>query len=250
MLSRARVQSDLGIRFAAMDRNELHDCVPLLCGDVVGALHYPDDAVVDPRDMMRGLRTACLARRVTIREGCAVDAIQLSGGSVELQAGAERITTRFAVLAAGAWSSQIAIFCGEDPVSIAESFPVRGHLLGYELAPKSLGPIVRHGKTYLVQRAKGLTIAGTSSERIGFDRTIDPAVVSNIAARAARLMPRLRAITQPVAWLGFRPAAGNLQPMIQRAGQSNLWLAYGHYRNGILLAPATAARISGQIIAS
>jgi glycine oxidase len=149
------------------------------------------------------------------------------------------------VLAAGAWSSQIPI-----TRKITPTFPVRGHLLGYALPPGSLGPILRRGPTYLLQRANGFTIAGTSSEQAGFDRRLDPAIIAAIHARACDLMPRLRNAPQPQAWLGFRPATADLEPVIGRLGDTPLWLAYGHYRNGILLAPATARRVTREMTSS
>jgi len=63
-------------------------------------------------------------------------------------------------------------------------------------------------------------------------------------------MPGLRQAGAPEAWLGFRPRANAHQPQVGRFADSNLWLAYGHFRNGILLAPATAERISADLIST
>ena len=93
----------------------------------------------------------------------------------------------------------------------------------------------------------GFTIAGTSSEQVGFNRSIDAEVVSGITARVRELLPALAGQRPIAVWAGFRPAADSAGPVIQRAGDSRLWLAYGHYRNGILLAPVTAERVSREI---
>jgi glycine oxidase len=153
-----------------------------------------------------------------------------------------------AVLAAGAWSGAIPVFGPDGRIGIPATFPVRGHLLGYALEPGSLGPILRHGHTYVMQRSSGFTIAGTSSEEVGFNRELDSLIVDEIRARASELFPRLRSATEPTAWLGFRPATEGFEPAIGRVGDTCLWLAYGHYRNGILLAPATAARVAGEVM--
>ena len=121
---------------------------------------------------------------------------------------------------------------------------MRGHLVGFDLEPGSLGPILRQGHTYVIQRSNGFTIAGTSSEQVGFDRQLDPEIVADIRARACELVPRLRSAPEPKAWLGFRPATAGFELSIGRLPDTRLWLAYGHYRNGILLAPATALRVS------
>ena len=103
---------------------------------------------------------------------------------------------------------------------------------------------MRHAETYLLQRANGFTIAGTSLENIGFDRSIDCARVDDIRRRAARVLPCLADAGVPESWIGFRPAADGLELQVRQFESTGLWLSYGHYRNGILLAPATAGRAS------
>jgi len=51
-------------------------------------------------------------------------------------------------------------------------------------------------------------------------------------------------------WVGFRPGGEYHERTIRRVAGSNVWLAYGHYRNGILLTPATAHLVAGQILDS
>ncbi|MDQ6663415.1 MAG: FAD-dependent oxidoreductase, partial [Acidobacteriota bacterium] len=213
------------------------------------ALFYPGDAIVDPRDVVQSLRCACLARGVEIREHEAVTRVEAhrSGQDVDVHSARGRYTAGSAVLSAGAWSGSAPLFIDDRPCPIPRSFPIRGHLLGYELPPHSLGPILRHGHTYILQRASGFTIAGSSTENAGFNRDIDPAVVADIHRRAVRILPQL---SNPTPWLGFRPATESLTPEIGRVPNSNVWLAYGHYRNGILLAPATARRIARDITSS
>jgi glycine/D-amino acid oxidase-like deaminating enzyme len=198
---RATAQAALGIR--SERRNS-------------GEVFYPDDAVVDPRDVLPALRIACEKRGVVIHEHHKVERIE-----------------GHAVLAAGAWSSSVA-----TPVPIAESFPVRGHLVSYRMEPGSLPAIVRSGDTYILQRKSGLTIAGSNTERVGFDRNPSPDAVAQIDARARRLLPMLPAPYQ--SWLGFRPATESLEPRIGMITGTEIFAAYGHYRNGILLAPITA----------
>src|SRR5262249_55405657 len=147
-----------------------------------------------------------------------------------------------------AWSSGIGLLAcpgqAGRPAPLPETHPVRGHLIGYDMPPGTLGPILRHGHTYVLQRASGFVVAGSTSEEVGFDRTIDPGAVTDIRRRAARLLPAIGGREPREAWVGFRPAIRGEMPAIGRVEDSNLWLAYGHYRNGILLAPVTAERIS------
>ena len=240
LLERRAAQQALGIRSSART-NVL---------GATGALFYPDEAIVDPRDVTRALRCACHARQMRISERTQVREIRLAAHRVDVETTTGPLSASVAVLAAGAWSSAIPVTSGGNPINITPTFPVRGHLLGYALPPGSLKPILRRGPTYLLQRASGFTIAGTSSEQVGFDRNLDPSIIAAIHQRACELMPRLRSAPEPQAWLGFRPATVDFEPVIGRLGDTPLWLAYGHYRNGILLAPATARRVTRELTSS
>jgi glycine oxidase len=99
----------------------------------------------------------------------------------------------------------------------------------------------------MLQRANGYTVAGSSEERIGFDTAIDDGICRDIHARCRELWPELARYEPCDRWIGFRPATGDLLPKIGRLEGSNVWLAYGHYRNGILLAPVTSQRIADSI---
>jgi glycine oxidase len=110
-----------------------------------------------------------------------------------------------------------------------------------------LGPILREGHTYLLQRSSGVLIAGSTTEEAGFDRTIDPAAIADIHARAARLLPQIANDPPDEVWNGFRPAIDADAPMIGRLPGVRIWTAFGHYRNGILLAPETARLIAESV---
>jgi len=209
------------------------------------ALFYPEDAAVDPRDVTGALLEACRRRQVRVHENRPVTAIHIDAASVTVDTPTGPLTAATAVLAAGAWSG--AIPCDGAPRRLPGSFPVRGHLIGYHLQPGVCPSILRQGHTYILQRRSGFTIAGTSMETVGFDRAIDPEAVRDIARRAEALLPALRQAGTPQAWIGFRPRADAHQPQIGRFAGSPLWLAYGHFRNGILLAPATAERVAAEI---
>lgn len=247
--ARAEAQRVFGIRSAPLDSSRLRECIPLLERRVAGALFYPGDALVDPRGVMRCLKAACLQRNVRILEGHRATSIcQLETVNISTQT--EIFSADIAVLAAGAWSGEVVVRVRGTPQKIAETFPVKGHLVGYHMEVDSLRPILRHRHTYILQRAGGFTIAGTSSERAGFDRTVDAGIVKDIESRACELLPALRSAPEPEPWVGFRPATESLEPEVRRLPESNIWLAYGHYRNGILLAPITAREVSRAIIAN
>jgi glycine oxidase len=212
-----------------------------------GAMHYPADKTVDPRDVMRALREACERREVKIREGIRVSRVIERGRHVEVSTERRVWTTEQVVIAAGAWTSEIAT---HPSAAGPASEPVRGHLASFHMQPGLIGPILRNRQTYLLQRSNGELIAGTSQERVGFDRAIDEAAVVDICERASELVPELRGRRPDRAWIGFRPGLIEGEgPVIERVGNA-IWRAYGHYRNGILLAPATAEIVAGKVLGS
>ena len=227
---RAARQSAVGIRSEST-------CHP----GAAAARFYPDDALVNPRDVTAALRIVCLRTGVSIHEHEPVIEIFPDGSGVRTSQASYR--DEGVLIAAGAWSTQLAsIF----PVPAA--VPVRGHLIAYEAGAAMLGTILRHENTYLLQRGTGWLVAGASTEFAGFDRAIDENVVQAIHSRTSRLLPRLAAMKPAQRWLGFRPGIEGGIPAIGRIEGTAVWTAFGHYRNGILLAPETARRIEQSVL--
>lgn len=192
------------------------------------ARRYPNDAVVDPLSINEALLAVCGTREIEIHENEAVTEILPAGVKTARRSyDADRI-----LIAAGAWSSSLL-------PGLPRAWPVRGHLISYEMPPGLLSCIIRGEHTYVIQRESGAIIAGSSMEDAGFDRTIDDAIVEDIHRRASKLVPELADVKPSNTWTGLRPAT-DAGPVIGRIGDTNVWTAYGHFRNGILLAPYTA----------
>jgi glycine oxidase len=105
---------------------------------------------------------------------------------------------------------------------------------------ENLVHVLRTPDVYLVPRGDGRIVVGATLERVGFDRRIESAAVDGLLALAASLWPPIA--TAPVVdrWVGLRPGTSDGLPLIGMSEAPNCWLATGHFRNGILLAPATA----------
>jgi glycine oxidase len=197
--------------------------------DVDFRLFSPHDGIVDPAALLRALRCACESRQVRILR--------------------EHVTTveprdyAAVVIAAGAWSGQVRV----KDVTLPEVVPIKGHLIGFQMEPGALGPTRRLGETYVLQRSNGFLIAGSNEQDIGFDHTVDAAICEDIHRRAAQLFQPLEHATPVKRWIGFRPRSATGDPHLGRVEGTNVWLAYGHYRNGILLTPVTAQRVADEI---
>ena len=248
---RAEEQRHFGIAAQLLCSSSMSAIVPgLNLKGLLGAVYYPDDACVAPLDLLRALRVVCEHHDVRILENSPVKCINAEGSKVVVTLPSRRITGRNLVLAAGAWSSEIPLWCFGKTMPMPVSIPVKGHLVGYRLQPDSLRPILRSGHHYVVQRKTGFTIAGSSEERCGFNRNVHPDRIREIRAGACSFYTPLSMQEPTREWVGFRPASECHEPTIRRVAGSNVWLAYGHYRNGILLTPATAHRVAGQILDS
>ena len=143
---------------------------PCRYGDLAGR-RYPDDAMVDPLSINEALIAACRQRGVAIREHEPVMEILSSGSGVRTNRG--EYGSDSVLIAAGAWSSTL--FEG-----LPRAYPVRGHLLCFDMEPGLLTTILRGEQIYLFQREAGGVIAGSSMEDAGFDRTLDTAVAGDL----------------------------------------------------------------------
>lgn len=246
LLARARRQTEIGIRSKQVTSDQVSIFWPRVRGEGLrGAFFYPGDAIVNSRELMVALAAACRRCGVSIHQDCPVHRVEISesGAAVESCRGKERFEV--AVIAAGAWSSKIEI-SGAPPIPAAE--PVKGHLIGYQQPEQTCHTVVRHGPAYLLQRANGLLICGASVEHVGFNPEISPGIVSWLAKEAGFVLPHLQETTPSEAWTGFRPGGEALRLGVWHSPR--LYLAYSHYRNGILLAPLTAERAVASITAN
>jgi glycine oxidase len=244
--SRARLQAEIGISSKRLIAAQVSAFWPRVRTEgLVGARFYAGDAVVNPRELTAALKCACTALGARVVENCPVAraAIKPQGITIETCRGPEAYSAL--VIAAGAWSDSIAIE-GVPPLPVAE--PVRGHLIGYWQPEQTCSTIIRHGHTYLLQRANGLLIAGASVEHVGFDRHLEPRIVSELASAAGFVLPHLQDTVPAEEWVGFRPASDDLH--IGAWHSESVYVAYGHYRNGILLAPLTAQDLASEINAN
>ena len=240
---RARRQSAMGIHSKALELSQVHAFWPRIRHDALaGARFYPDDAIVNPREMVYALKIACRKRGVRTEEHCRVQRLVIGVKGVTVRTEQGSAEYRAAVVAAGAWSSQLEV---EGVPDLPSTQPVKGQLIGYRQPEGTCATIVRHGSFYFLQRANGLMIAGASVEHSGFNREVSPTVTEQLAKQAGLVFPHLEETTPSEVWVGFRPGGKELQLGSWRSPR--LYLAYGHYRNGILLAPVTAKIIAAEI---
>lgn len=232
---RARWQNALGLEARLCDPVECAALVPGAAPAVLG-LWVPDGRV-DAHRFTLAVAQAALCAGAEIREGVPVSrvldgAVETAG--VRWEAGA-------VVVAAGAWSGLV---CGVPVV------PVKGQRLMLRHTGTPLPLTLWSDRCYLVPKAGGRVLVGATEEpEAGFDRRPTVAGVAGLAAAAAATLPALAGAELEEAWAGFRPAAPDRLPLLGRLpGHERTWLATGHHRNGILLAPLTGLLMAEAIL--
>jgi glycine oxidase len=194
------------------------------------------EASVDPRALTTAALKAAKHRGIEIASGVPVVEIQVTEAKAS---GVKTARTHFSaavvVNCAGAWAGQIA---GAPPLPTR---PVKGQMLSV-IAPRRdlLRYVVRGPGAYLVPRSDGRILIGATVEEAGFDKRTDPNTIQHLHQAAANLAPELGQARMLEAWAGLRPGTSDNLPILGATSLPGYFVATGHFRDGILLAPMTA----------
>jgi thiazole synthase len=226
-----------------LDKTAIKYYQPGLSDLVVGGWWYPEDGQVDNRCLMRSLLQAAQILGVEIQQGVRVRAIQQKQGRVDsvLTSTGEQKAARY-VLAAGCWSNKLL------PLPVR---PVKGQMLSLRMPHQTepLQRIVYGDGIYLVPRQDGRLIVGATVEEVSWTPHNTPQGIQTLLNNAIKLYPTLADWQLEEFWWGFRPGTPDELPILGRSRAcDNLFLATGHYRNGILLAPITASLLADSIL--
>ena len=206
-----------------------------LAGD---AVWMPDIAQVRSPRLMQALRLALTALGVEMRAGVRVTGFAARSGrlsAVLTSAGELRVSR--CVVTAGAWTAALLADTGFAP-PIA---PVCGQMLLLAGERLKLNKIVLRDSFYLIPRADGVVLVGSTSEDRGFDRATTLPARATLLAEAEQILPATAHCTVLDHWAGLRPGSPNGVPFIgAHPTIAGLYLNAGHFRNGIVLAPASA----------
>lgn len=218
---------------------------PALTGAIKAALMLPEDRHVDAQIALQRLGAALSRAGVGLRFGRKVD--RIVGGQVFQMPDGERFDR--VVLATGMGSLPSFVGPRGAPLGhgLAAAVPVKGQMLA--LAPVDGGPkhVIHTRDIYVVPKSRWVLV-GATSERGRADTEVDQARIAELRARAADLVAVLGNAPEVTAWAGVRPGTQDDAPMIGQTAIPGVFAALGHYRNGVLLAPATAELVADQVI--
>ncbi|MGB8130194.1 MAG: glycine oxidase ThiO [Candidatus Angelobacter sp.] len=181
---------------------------------------------VDPILLMKAALAAARSLGVEIRGNTAVTEIR-THDAVEVVTQTETFSAASAVDCRGAWSGA--------PVR-----PRKGQMLYIHPHASALQHVLRAPDVYIVPRSSGKILIGATVEDVGFDKSVDQSTLSQLLYKAAKYVPELASAPITQSWAGLRPGTQDDLPILGPTNIPGGFLATGHFRNGILLAPITA----------
>ena len=240
-------QRRAGLRVEKLSAGEARRLEPCVSGEVRAALRFPLDVQVENRRLIAALSDSVVKRGVRLLTGTHVKSLVTERGAVRgVETSGGKIHAPVVVAAIGAWTSFLNSPGNELlPPSIE---PVRGQMLCFETSPRLARHVIYSPRGYLVPRLDGRLLAGSTTERAGFEKRVTAAGVRAITAHALEIAPALADLPPADSWAGLRPRADDEWPVIGASAEARgLFYATAHYRNGILLAPLTGLLVAEQI---
>lgn len=148
------------------------------------------------------------------------------------------------IIASGAWSAQFSV-----TRTSVDVLPVKGQMIMYKGPPDLLKRIVLSEGHYVIPRKDGRILAGSTLEKIGFDKSTSPSALDELHRAAVELIPLLSGLEVERQWAGLRPGTEKGIPYIcQHDDIAGLYVHAGHFRNGIVLGAASAELMADIIL--
>jgi len=234
-----------GRRVERLSAGDVRKREPGVTPAVRSALFFPDEARVDNARLSEAVAVAAGRRGVEFRFGNPVTGLLRAGSRVTgVATPTGDVAAGAVVIAAGAWSAGIAGLPFPVPVK-----PARGQIVVLRAPSPPIASVLSCGEIYAVPRNDGRVLVGATVEDVGFDKSVTAGAVRWLLEGAARFLPFLDALPIETSWAGLRPEAADHLPIVGPApGAEGLFLATGHFRSGIVLAPLTARAVAAAVL--
>jgi glycine oxidase len=235
-----------GADLRPVDREALRECEPALSVGPEAGLWMPAIAQVRNPRLVKALRASLAQRGVDCRTGTPVDRVSVRGGrAVGVETDVGPIEGDRVVVATGAWSAHLVPGVADGlPVE-----PVRGQMILFKTEPGTVSRIVLHRSRYLIPRRDGRVLAGSTLERVGFDKSTTEEAAEDLRRAAIELVPALEHAPIEHHWAGLRPGSPTGVPFIGEHPQiRGLFANAGHFRNGVVMGLASAQLMADLVL--
>lgn len=227
----------IGIRAQLHSAEDTRRLEPACHEEVVGSLELPEEAQLEPKALLPALALAAARAGATFRTGATVHGVRAASGRVRgVEVDGGLLEADAVVVCAGSWTSLI------PGLSLPSTtiHPVRGQIVETHSRPPLFRRIVFGAGGYVVTRPDGRMLCGSTEEHVGFRREVTFEGLTRVLATARRIAPGLADAPVLGHWSSFRPGTSDDLPLIGETSTAGLYVASGHYRNGILLSAITA----------
>ncbi|HJQ24132.1 MAG TPA: glycine oxidase ThiO [Blastocatellia bacterium] len=217
---------------------------PAVTKQAARAVFVPGDHQVENRRLMDALDSAIRRAGVEVIEGAEVHRLIVERDrATGVVCGHAPISAGAVIVAAGSWSSRLL-----DPVGLrVRVVPARGQMLAVRGAT-TMRHVLHSSRVYLVPRRDGRIVVGATVEYVGFNKAVTAGGIRGLLDAAIEMVPSLNDAEIIETWAGFRPDTEDHLPVIGPCAVAGLFLATGHFRNGILLAPVTAELVARCVV--
>ncbi len=234
-----QIQEDRGLPARRLTGRELRRIEPYVSPRAIGGLLVASDHQVDTRKLVAALCAACDAVGVQVLTRTAVRSVERASGSLELTLerpnGASTLRVDQALLAAGVWLEDSLL----TPLPKIGMRPIKGQLIHLQGQPLT-DHVLRNNDIYLVPRADGRLLIGATEEEQGFDTIPTAGGALDLLRFAFEVLPGVLDLNLTEIDVGLRPTLRDHLPVLGPTTTDGIFIASGHYRGGILLAPVTA----------
>lgn len=229
-----------------LDRDQLMQRLPGLALPVEHALWFPTLGQIRNPRLVKSLHVCGERQGITFQPHQQVRGLLQQGQRViGIETDRGEVRADKVVIAGGAWSASLLYGMVQLPVR-----PVKGQMLLLAGSPGQLRSIVLYQDRYLIPRQDGRILVGSTLEETGFDKATTNAARDELLGFVTRLLPGLANLPVERHWAGLRPGSPTGTPYIDAVtGWDGLYVNTGHFRNGVVLGPASARLLADILLA-